>query len=114
MTRRHRRCPSCSRRPDRLLAYRWRGRAYCGATCRDAVRDAYRKTRHDLADRTRHICRCPGAPEPQKAGGDHCRHCGHAFSAGVRQMLADRASRRDRRGWVRRLLYAKLRPRRLA
>jgi hypothetical protein len=108
VTRHPRTCPACGDRPDRLLAYRWRGRAYCRPACRDAVRDAYSKTQHDLADRTRNVCRCPGAPQPMSLGGDHCVHCRCLFSFGVRQMLVDRASRRRRVVWLRRLLYTEL------
>ena len=89
VTRRRRPCPSCGERPDRLRAYRWHGRAYCGISCRDAVRDAYRKTEHDTKDRAAHICRCPGAPQPVDTGSGECIHCRRLFSFGVQTMLAE-------------------------
>jgi hypothetical protein len=112
VTRRRRNCPSCGERPDRLRAYRWKGRAYCGASCRNSVRDAYRKTQHDIKDRARHTCRCPGAPQPLEPRGDHCVHCRRLFSAGVQVMLAEGRRRRhvslDR---IRDLLYHEFRAR---
>jgi hypothetical protein len=50
---RHRMCASCGERPDRLRAYRWNGRAYCGSLCRDTVRDGYRNTQHDISQSRR-------------------------------------------------------------
>jgi hypothetical protein len=76
------------------------------------VRDAYLKTQHDIKDRAVHTCRCPGAPQPLDAVGDHCMHCRRLFSAGVRMMLAENRRRRhvslDR---LRDLLYHEFRAR---
>jgi hypothetical protein len=104
------RCSGCDAPVNLLRAVRFRGRAYCGQVCAQAVRDAHLKTRLDLEDSSITVCRCSGAPAPLEPTGPHCVRCRRMFSTGVRQMLMER-KREERRPVyrLRSVLYAELR-----